>query len=72
MGRKCCIPGCTIGHASNPKPKDVMLFCFPSNESMKQAWINEIKKIRKDWELSVCSKGSEEFLRTKGSELRQS
>ena len=30
MGYKCCVPGCTVGCISNPKPKDVYLFSFPN------------------------------------------
>ena len=26
MGYKCCVPGCTVGSTSNPKPKDVYLY----------------------------------------------
>ena len=56
MGRKCCIPCCTIGYASNPKPKHITLFRFPRDESMRQIRIREIKKIRQDWEVGANSR----------------
>ena len=60
MGYKCCVPECTVGCISNPKPKDVYLFSFPNEGTPTRAvWIKIIKGITENWTVSnsarVCS-----------------
>lgn len=60
MGYNCCIPKCTTGYKSNPKPKDVKLHDFPNvdtNKETRELWIKIVTKLRDDsWKVSKSSR----------------
>ena len=44
MGRKCCVPGCRSGYASeNPDPT-ISLHLFPKDDESRQKWIRAIPR----------------------------
>ena len=58
MGYNRCIPKCTTGYKSNPKPKDVKLHPnVDTNKETRELWIKIVTKFRDDgWEVSKSSR----------------